>query len=80
VTALKADIGGLRRDVDELQSTDMSMLFDTVKIPMVPSVEFPTSSEIPPATTIGDVALDEVYAESEAETNEKEVGVHDAAV
>ncbi|KAK4724132.1 hypothetical protein R3W88_026911 [Solanum pinnatisectum] len=78
--ALKAGIVGLRLDVDELKSTDLSMPFGIVTRPEVPSTDFSNSFEIPPVTTIGYIARDDVDVESEAETNEKELGVRDAAV
>ncbi|XP_049399749.1 uncharacterized protein LOC125863794 [Solanum stenotomum] len=78
VTALKADIVELQRDVDELKSTNLSMLFGTIEIHEVPSADFPAISEIPPATTTRDVAMDEVDVGSEAETNEEEMGIRDA--
>ncbi|XP_049391656.1 uncharacterized protein LOC125856140 [Solanum stenotomum] len=80
VTTLKADIIGMRKDVDELKSTDLSMLFSTVEIPNIPSTDVPPSSEIPPATTTGDVAMVTVDAEFEAEIDEKEHGVREEAM
>nr|ABI34396.1 polyprotein protein, putative [Solanum tuberosum] len=80
VTTLKADIIGMRKDVDELKSTDLSMLFSTVEIPDISSTDVPPSSEIPPATTTGDVAMVTVDAEFEAEIDEKELGVRDEAM
>ncbi|WMV29357.1 hypothetical protein MTR67_022742 [Solanum verrucosum] len=80
VTALNADVIGLRKEVDEQKSIGLSMLFATFEIPDVPSTDVPVSSEVPSTTTIGDVVIDAVKAESEAETDEEELGVHDAAV
>nr|AAV31172.1 polyprotein protein, identical [Solanum tuberosum] len=80
LTTLKADIVGMRKDVDELKSTDLSMLFGIVEILDIPSTDVPPSSEIPPATTIGDVAMETVDAEFEIETDEEELGVREEAV
>ncbi|XP_049399700.1 uncharacterized protein LOC125863717 [Solanum stenotomum] len=70
VTTLKADIVGLHRDVDEMNSTDLSILFGTVEILEVPRTYILACSEVPP-TTIGDkTRADDADAESEAKTNE----------
>ncbi|KAG5577030.1 hypothetical protein H5410_057164 [Solanum commersonii] len=76
VMALKAAIAALRRDVDQLKSTDMSMIFGTVEIPDVP-VEL----DISPATTRDDVRAEKVAdLESEAETDEEMLeGVEEAS-
>jgi len=57
VTALKAAIAELGKDVDQLKSTDMSMIFGTVEIP-----DIPADSDVPPATTGDEVRADEVVA------------------
>ncbi|KAG5600642.1 hypothetical protein H5410_032012 [Solanum commersonii] len=62
VMAVKAAIDVLRSDVDQLKSTDMSMIFRMVEIPDVPYM--------PPATTGDEVRFEEkVDPESEAETD-----------
>ncbi|XP_049410659.1 uncharacterized protein LOC125873854 [Solanum stenotomum] len=71
VTVLKAAIAVLRRDVDQMWSTDMSMIFGTVEIPDV-LIEL----DMPSATIGDDVRAEEVVdLESEAETDEEMVGV-----
>ncbi|KAK4736861.1 hypothetical protein R3W88_000558 [Solanum pinnatisectum] len=80
LTALKVDIIRLRNHMDELKSTNLSMLFGTVEIPDVPSVDVPTSSDVHPAATIGDVDRDYATDESKADTDEEELGVRDATM
>ncbi|KAG5590190.1 hypothetical protein H5410_040704 [Solanum commersonii] len=65
--ALKAAIIMLRRDVDQLKSTNMSMIFGTMEITHV-LVE----PDIPLATTEDDVRVEEVVdPESKVETDEE---------
>ncbi|KAG5610115.1 hypothetical protein H5410_021396 [Solanum commersonii] len=45
VTALKANIFELRKDVDQLKSTDFTFLFGTVEIPNDPSADIPACDE-----------------------------------
>ncbi|XP_049364534.1 uncharacterized protein LOC125829340 [Solanum verrucosum] len=67
VTALKTVIAELRKDVDQLKFTDMSMIFGTMEIP-----DMPCDSNVPPATARDEVQVHELAAaESEAETDEK---------
>ncbi|KAG5576078.1 hypothetical protein H5410_056212 [Solanum commersonii] len=64
VTALKAAIAELRKDVDYLKSIDMSMIFGTMEIPDLP--------EMPQTTTRhGDGMEHKADPESEAETDEE---------
>ncbi|KAG5615310.1 hypothetical protein H5410_015134 [Solanum commersonii] len=63
VTTLKAGIVELRKDVDQLQCTNMSMIFGTVEI-----ADMPAETDVPAATTGYEVRVKEVAAaESEAE-------------
>ncbi|KAK4717798.1 hypothetical protein R3W88_016136 [Solanum pinnatisectum] len=64
VMTLKAAIAELRKDVDHLMSTDVSMVFGTVEIPDVP--EMPQT-----ITGHGYRAKQIVDPESEAETDEE---------
>lgn len=43
VTGLKVNVSGLRRDVEDLNSTEMSMLLFTIDILVVPRVDVPTN-------------------------------------
>ncbi|XP_049364562.1 uncharacterized protein LOC125829376 [Solanum verrucosum] len=80
VTTLKADVSELRKDVDHLKSIDFTSLFGTMKIPDDPSIVIPAYSEVPTATTRDEVRVDVVAAESEAETDEEQFGVHEDVV
>ncbi|KAG5615193.1 hypothetical protein H5410_015017 [Solanum commersonii] len=77
VTALKADVSELRKDIDHLKSIDFTSLFRTMKIPDDPRIDIPTYSKVPTATTKDEVRVDVVVAESEAETDEEQFGVHE---
>ncbi|KAK4737281.1 hypothetical protein R3W88_000978 [Solanum pinnatisectum] len=78
VTTLKAHIIGMRRYVDELKSTNLSMLFGTVHLHELWSTYVPASSEIPQATMTRDVSRDEAATKSEAKTNDEALGVREA--
>ena len=80
VTTLKADITGLRRDVDEQKSTEFTSLFGTVEILNMSSVDIPTCSEVPQATTKDKVRSDDATAKLEAESDEEQLGVTNAAI
>ncbi|XP_015068713.1 uncharacterized protein LOC107013274 [Solanum pennellii] len=81
MTALKANVIGLSKDVDELKSTDLSMLFRTMEIPKMWNTDIPFYYEVSAATTVGDDArVNEGDVESEVETYEKQLGVRDEAV
>ncbi|XP_049391519.1 uncharacterized protein LOC125855911 [Solanum stenotomum] len=70
VTTLKATIAALRRDVDQLKSSDMSMIFGTMEIPDVP-----VDPAMPPPTTCEDVRVEEAAnTESEEKTDEEMLG------
>ncbi|XP_049363067.1 uncharacterized protein LOC125827777 [Solanum verrucosum] len=58
MTTLKVNCFGLKKDLDGLKSTDLSMLFGIVEIPDIPSTDVPASSEVPPATSTRDVVMD----------------------
>ncbi|WMV46050.1 hypothetical protein MTR67_039435 [Solanum verrucosum] len=80
VTVLKENIVGLGNDVEELKSIDLSMLLDTVKMLEIPREDVPASSEIPLTTLTVDVDREDATVESEAEIDEEELGVRDAAM
>ncbi|XP_049378063.1 uncharacterized protein LOC125842799 [Solanum stenotomum] len=71
VMTLMADIVELRRDMDEMKSTDLSMFFCTVEIPTVLNIDILASSEI---------RHDDTYIESEVEKDEEKLGVRDEVV
>ncbi|XP_049372576.1 uncharacterized protein LOC125837518 [Solanum verrucosum] len=72
VTTLKANVATLRSDVDQLKSTNMSMIFRMVEIPDVP--------EMPPATTRDEIRVEETYdPKSEVDTYDKMLGVVEEA-
>ncbi|KAG5580847.1 hypothetical protein H5410_051474, partial [Solanum commersonii] len=71
VMALKVTIVALRRDMNQLKSTNMSIIFGTMEISDVP-----VDPDMPPATTKDDVRAEEVAdPESEVETDEEMLGV-----
>jgi len=80
VTALKANVAGLRCNVEELKSTDLWMFFNTVTLPEVPSIVMPCIFQIPLYTATKDVILADNNDESASETDEKELGTRDAVV
>ncbi|KAG5606335.1 hypothetical protein H5410_027827, partial [Solanum commersonii] len=73
VTALKASIVVLRSDVDQLKSTNMSMIFGMVEIPDMP--------DMPPSTTGDKVRVEEIVdPKSEAEIDEEMLEVAEKAL
>ncbi|XP_049358588.1 uncharacterized protein LOC125823232 [Solanum verrucosum] len=75
VTALKAEVTNLRKDVDYLKSTDFTSLLEAVD-----DIDAPATSDIPPTTT-GDIPMEDVAAAaSEAKTDEEQLGERDATV
>ncbi|KAG5620196.1 hypothetical protein H5410_005414 [Solanum commersonii] len=77
---MKAAIAELRKDVDQLKSTDMSLIFGTIEIFDDPSIDIPTHSEEPPTTTRDDIRDDIVVVELETETDEEQFGVQEETV
>jgi len=72
VSALKAEIAELKKDVAYLKATDFTTLMRGAD-----DKDIPETSGIPP-TTPGDVQKDDAgHAESETETDEEQVAVHD---
>ncbi|KAG5620038.1 hypothetical protein H5410_005256 [Solanum commersonii] len=60
----------MRKDVDQLKSTDMSLIFGNVEIHDYPSANILAYSELPSTTARDDIRTDVAASESEAETNE----------
>ncbi|XP_049368426.1 uncharacterized protein LOC125833327 [Solanum verrucosum] len=75
VTALKAKVANLRKDIDYLKSTDFTSLLEAAD-----NLDAPENSEIPPATTKDlhrdDVAVDE----SDAEINEEQIEIREEII
>ncbi|XP_049406247.1 uncharacterized protein LOC125869885 [Solanum stenotomum] len=80
VIALKVNVSELRKEVNQLKSTDFTPLFGTVEIHNDLSAEIPACVEVPLATTKDDIMQDVVAAEYEAETNEEHLAERDAAI
>lgn len=79
--SLKANVIRLIKYVDELKSTDLSMLFRTMKILEMRRTDIPFYYEVSAATTVRDEArLNEGDVESEVEADEKHIGVRDKAI
>ncbi|XP_049354381.1 uncharacterized protein LOC125818879 [Solanum verrucosum] len=74
VMVLKAAIAELRKDVDQLMSTNMSMIFGTVEIPEDLGTYIPVYSDVPPAPTEDEVRSNDVVTEFDAETIEEQHG------
>jgi len=72
VTALKADVFELRKDVDHLKSINFTSLFESAEVPDVPGADVPTSSDMPLATTRDETMEDVAAADSEAEIYEEQ--------
>jgi len=76
VTTVNAAIAELRKDVDQLKSTYMSIIFVTVEIP-----DMPADADVPLTTTGDEVRVEEVVAaESEADTDEEQLGVDEESI
>ncbi|XP_049391603.1 uncharacterized protein LOC125856052 [Solanum stenotomum] len=72
VTTLKAAIVELRKDVDQLKSTNMFIIFGTVEI-----LDMPVDTDVPPTTT-GVVPIHDMAAsESKVETDEEQLGLQE---
>uniref|UniRef100_M1DHC4 Polyprotein protein n=1 Tax=Solanum tuberosum TaxID=4113 RepID=M1DHC4_SOLTU len=55
----------------------MSMIFGTVEIPDDMDTDMSSCSDMPPDTIRDEIRADEVVVESEAETDEEQLGVHE---
>lgn len=81
MTSLKANVIRLIKYVDELKSTDLSMLFRTMKILEMRRTDIPFYYEVSAATTVRyEARLNEGDVESEVEADEKHIGVRDKAI
>ncbi|KAG5619763.1 hypothetical protein H5410_004981 [Solanum commersonii] len=80
VTTFKADVVELRMDVDHLKSTYFTSLFGMVEIPNDSSIDILAYFEVPLDTTEDDIRADVAAAESEAETYEEQLGVHEETI
>jgi len=75
VTALEAEVAGLKKDVDYLNSTYFTSLLEATD-----DVDAPETSQIPPATS-RDVHRDHtIVDESEVETNEKLIEIREESI
>lgn len=72
---LKAEIVALKKDVDNLKYTIMSMTFKTMEIPDYLDTNISIYSDVPSVTTRDKVRADEMAAESEGEIDEEKIGV-----
>ncbi|KAG5605523.1 hypothetical protein H5410_027015 [Solanum commersonii] len=77
VTALKADVSKLRKDVDHLKSVDFTSLFESAE---VLGADVSTYSEMLPSTTKDDIMEDTGVAKSKAETDKDQLEERDVAV
>lgn len=80
MTDLLADNTEFRKDVNQLMSTDMSLIFVTMEITDVPSIKDPTYSNVPPTTIGVEVRPDEVVVTSNTEKDEKHISVPEGVV